>query len=93
MTWRWHTINWESIEIPFESFFSSMTVIVKSIWESEISKMDNRLNVKTTFLKEKIKLILMTRSRTTFDEVKYDSDWEKCYAVNDVQLLMEEGVS
>jgi hypothetical protein len=66
--------------LRIESFFSSMTVIVRGIWEYKLLKLDNKLEVRTGFLKEKIKLMLMRRSPTTSDEEKYASDWKKCYA-------------
>ena len=53
-----------------------MTVLIRDIWKKELPKEDY---VSTTVLKEKIKTILRNRNPTTFDESKFDIEWQKCY--------------
>ncbi|MGB7664884.1 MAG: hypothetical protein WBL67_19295 [Nitrososphaeraceae archaeon] len=66
--------------LRIESFFSSMTVIVRDIWRSELLKRFKKDDVSTDFLEKKIELILQSRNSTTFDEAKYRDQWKKCYA-------------
>jgi hypothetical protein len=49
---------------------------LKILWKKELSKKDK---VETTFLKEKIKLILKERDSTIFDETKFYDQWKEYY--------------
>jgi hypothetical protein len=63
--------------LRIESFFSSMTVLVRDIWKNNLPKKDE---VPTQFLKEKIRLVLMNRNTATFDGIKFYKQWKECYA-------------
>jgi hypothetical protein len=63
--------------LRIESFFSSMTVIVRDIWKNELLKDDKD---STKFLKEKIELVLLDRNLTAFNIAKFCQQWEDSYA-------------
>jgi hypothetical protein len=47
------------------------------MWKNELTKKDE---VSTQLLKEKIKLMLLDRNKSTFDEATFDKQWRECYA-------------
>ena len=63
--------------LRIESFFSSMTVLVRDIWKDEFTKSDN---IPTKDLKEKIRLVLSKRNASTFDVITFYRQWNDCYA-------------
>lgn len=62
--------------LRIESFFSSITVLVRDLWRKDLSRNDY---VSAPFMQEKIKVILRNRSLTPFDEKEFDDEWKKCY--------------
>ena len=74
--------------LRIESFFSSMTVLIRDIWQKELPKGDY---VSTTVLQEKIKTILRDRNPTTFDESKFDKEWQKCYPEERCSIVHGKG--
>ena len=62
--------------LRIESFLSSMTVLVRDVWRNDLPEKDK---VPTSFLKKKIKLVLMNRNSTIFDEAKFCNQWEEYY--------------
>ena len=62
--------------LRIESFFSSMTVLIRDLWTKELPKKDE---VTTAFLKEKIKLILKDRNPTIFHESEFYNQWKEYY--------------
>jgi hypothetical protein len=58
--------------LRIESFFSSITVIVRDI--------ANKDYVKTGELKKQLKHILRIENGTEFNETEFENDWKDCYA-------------
>lgn len=73
--------------LRIESFFSSMTVLIRDLWKKELPKEDY---VSTSVLQEKIKLILRDRN-PTFDEAEFDEEWKKCYPEERCSIVHGKG--
>lgn len=57
--------------LRIESYFSSMTVLVREVWNEDLSKNDY---VSAPFIQKKIKAILIGRNPTTFNESEFDKE-------------------
>jgi hypothetical protein len=74
--------------LRIESFFSSMTVLIRDIWKNELPKNEK---VITSFLKAKINLILEERDPKIFEKTTFDDLWNEYYIEERCSIVHGKG--